>query len=32
VAEMKRSVRRRRKAEDGDGREDFIGHGSEANA
>ena len=31
VAEMKRSIWRRREAEDGGGREDFIGHGDEAN-
>jgi hypothetical protein len=31
VAEMKRSVWRRRKAEDGRSREDFIGHGGKAN-
>jgi hypothetical protein len=31
VAEMERPVWRRRKTEDGDGREDFIGHEGKAN-
>jgi hypothetical protein len=31
VAEMKRPIRRRRKAEDGGSRENFIGHGGKAN-
>jgi hypothetical protein len=31
MAEMKRSVRRRREAEDGGSRKDFIGHGGKAN-
>ena len=31
MAEMKRSVRRRREAEDGESRKDFIGHGGKAN-
>ena len=31
VAQMKRSIWRRRKAQDGDSREDFIGHGGKAN-
>ena len=31
VAEMERPVRRGRKAQDGDSREDFIGHGGKAN-
>jgi hypothetical protein len=32
VAEMERSIRRRRKAQDGREREDVIGHGGQAHA